>query len=645
MSEPSAEPLFDDTEPSLPPVTPARWPLWLFIAALLGGAGYLGWSMMRATDPRTVLVAIELDGHWFEGSMAAAELADTLNEGLESLGFIPIRPGDPEVLATLEGADGDLETAARSLGAGFVVGGRIAVEAIEHPVGDGYIELRANGAVEVFHVDDDAAPTPSGDIRGWSGAPEKARAMSLLAGGSLSRLALGEALPRLLEHPVLAALLEGDARTVSALNGASKFVGERHRALSTAEKAYEGYGRRRQLYEKGPVAVTYHGSTADDDALCGVGAAGICVKTEAARPYFSPRRRKLRMLEELETVEWRPMGGGEAQVLWAGYNVPGYPRVAPDGGSIAFVEDIFGWAKAPTLIADGEAKRLLVDPQRYFTQAQPAPGAGAVAMFAQAERRGPRGVLVLDRAGETLLDLPPTGGSYDGLTWGDAKSLLLLQTPPAPPGAEADDEGDGSDEENADPAEPAVDPAVRPFVETPAQTLWRVPVDGGEPTVLYVAAPGERLRWMRRSPDGARVAFERRVQRSRSPGSPADEAPAADTEPLPEPGLAVLDLSAEPATLTALPLPRRVEAPSFSPDGRWLTFEYNPPGSRDEEIAVIDLSAADPVASLKVLTDNPERDRYPVFGPKGERIYFEQLGEDPNNRRRGVSLIASVPAP
>lgn len=618
-------PSIDDVEPPLPPVTPARWPLWLFLLALLGGAGYLGWSLMRVTDPRTILVAIDLDGHWFEGSMAAAELADSVNGGLEALGFTPVRPGDPEVLATLEGKGGDLGAAARALGAGFVVTGRIDVQTLEHPVGDGFHELRGQGSITVFHVDDDPEThTASGDIRGWAGAPKRERGVKLLASGSLSRLILGEALPRLLGHPIIAEKLEADAVTVSALRKASDFVAARTRALREADEAYERYGERRILSEKGPVKVTHHGTTADDDILCGAGAAGLCVKTESTRPYFSPRKLKLRMLEELETIEWRPAGEGEAVVRWQGYNVPGYPRVAPDGRSMAFVEDIFGWAKAPSLIpAEGEPIRLLVDPKRRFTQPQPAPGAKAVAMFVQAERRAPRGLLVLDTAGETLLELPPFGGSFDGFVWLDTEHLIVLQSPRPP-------EGDGEDEQ-AEAEAPG--PAMAPYVAATAQTVWKVPVDGSPPSALYVTAH-ERLQWMRRSSDGRALAFERRVL------------DGADTDgEVPGPGLAVLDLSTEPASLRAIPLPRSLEAPAFSPDARWLTFEYHPPGSRDEEVAVIDLQAADPAASLKVLTDNRVRDRYPVFGADGKRIFFEQLGDDPNDSRRSVSLIASVPAP
>lgn len=623
----SDAPLDDD---DFTAVKRSTWPLYLFLIALLGAGGWFGWSMYRATDPQTVLVAIDLDGHWFEGSLAAAALADELNGRLEALGFTPIRPGDPDVVATLEGQS-DLRAAARSLGAGFVITGTVTPEVIEHPIAGGYHEVRATGEVSVFHVDD-ADTGEAASVRGWSGAKDRERAMRLVATGGLSLLAVGETIPRLVQHPVLAALLDKDARALAQLQPAANFVGDHVQKLKTARKAYEGYGKRRAMAEKGPVPVTVLGPISASDAFCGVGPAGHCVKTEATRPYVSPRTGKLRMLEELETIEWRPLTppaegaapGGDAR--WSGYNVFGYPQISSDGQYVGFIEDLYGWAKAPSLIGpEGEAKRLLIDPDRRFSTPIPAPGGQALAVYVRAERRAPAGLLVLDANGETLRELPPMGDGFGGFGWLDARTLLVLHTPAAPEVDEVDDAGDeGAAKEPAPDAEaPAVLPEPTEADPLPGtrQTLWRLSLDTPLPTRIYVTAEGERLSWPTISPDGERVAFRRRHPE----GS----------------GLGVLSLGPEPSMLT-IGVAGRADSPRFSPDGQKLVFTER---RGDEEIALVDLSAEDPAASVTYLTDNTVRDRYPAFSPDGKQILFEQLGEDPNHSRRSLGVVASVPVP
>lgn len=614
----------DPPEDDLAAARKPRWPLLIVLLLLAGGGGWLAWTLHRATDPRTVLVAVDIEGQWFDGSQSAAWLADELNAGLAELGFTPVSAGDPEVIEALGGAEGDLVAAARAVGAGFLIGGGVALEVIEHPAGDGYFEVRARGDVRVSHVDDDDAPgtelaAPGGGedasrVRGWSGASTREGAIERAVRRSLYPVIAGAVLPQLLAHPALAEGLRDDPETVSALRKASQYVERRTRLLAEADKLYADETTRRQSAEKGPAPVTYHGTPADEDGLCGVGPDGICVRTDTMRLLLPPDATALRMQNTLETIE-RRRADGTRIILWEGYNIYGYPRVASDGKAIGFVEDIFGWAMVPVLITSGGTatatepatgpaivKRLLIDPERRFTTVTPAPGGASVAMWARIGRDGADGLLVLDGEGKERLAIPPGGGQFNDFAWTFAEQLVVVHTPP-----------------------PAEDPDGEPPPEgydAPAQTVWRQPAFGGAPTALYTVGEGERLSWIHIAPD-AKTALFRRLHPETG-------------------GIGVLDL--ETGLMRVIALPGAVEAPVFDASGERVAFMYQPPDAgRDEEIAIIELAAEDPAATLRVLTDNPWRDRYPQFDASGERIWFEQLGRDPMDPRRSVSLIASVP--
>lgn len=580
----------------------------VLVAALAAG-GF--WLYRRATAPAPdrVLVAVDIDGFWWEGSPPAAKAADEIAGMLDGLGFDPVRAGDPEVAATLESAADPVE-AARALGAAFVIEARFTPKVIEHPVAGGYFEVRAEGTVRVAHVGDDGSPAADA-VQGWAGARERDRALEGLA-ESVARRTFDAALPRLVVHPALARYFDPESGAASnalirKLDPARDYVAARNRLLRTAEKVYASLPERRRAQEKGPVPVTYHSDPAANDALCATGPEGYLVKTESITPFVSPTSVSLGWIEALETVEWRAPKG-EAHLLWSGYNVYGYPTATPGGGPVALVEDLFGWAKTITVIEPtGEARRLRVDPEHRFSAPALAPGGALLAIEDRACRRGcPADLIVLATPdGAERLRLKPEGGAFDGHAWLDARRLAFLHTPAA--------EGDA--------------PAGERRLDQPRQTLWIAEFGaGGEapaPKAIYTVNEGVSLSWPRAAPDGRRLAFAYRGPEFH--------------------GLGVLDLEGpEGPHLTARDVGGRASAPAFSPDGARIAFNLVPIDDRgDREIAVVPTAGG----TVTRLTDNPFEDRYPQWSADGQRIFFESLDDDPNfRRRRSVNVIASVPA-
>src|SRR5262249_35834982 len=119
-------PASDDAPPpsSIPEslLVPRRrlWPVFAVLAVVVAGAAVFLVRWLIEPDPLKVLVAIDLDGTWWEGSEPAAVLADELADRLKELGFDPVRGGDPKVASALEKAKTPKD-AAKKLGAGFLV--------------------------------------------------------------------------------------------------------------------------------------------------------------------------------------------------------------------------------------------------------------------------------------------------------------------------------------------------------------------------------------------------------------------------------------------------------------------------------------------------------------------------------------------
>ncbi len=594
-------------EPDDEPQLPRRriWPALLVALVLVAGVGGFVWRLIHTPEPLKVLLAIDLDGPWWEGSESAAILADSLSSRLESMGFTVVRGGDPKVMDILAKAP-TAEAAAAELKAAWVIETDFALAHFDHPIDGGFIEERAEGTVTVHHVGD--APVSSDPVNSWAGAKKKNEALRML-GDSLTDRVFDAALPLLVDHPALrdafhAGPSSPDARLADKLRKAREYVEARAAALEKAEKRYTDAAAAREKAQRGRVAVTFHSEADAHDGLGGIGEPGALVKSEATRPFFIPERQILGRIDALESLVWLSPSG-DRKTLWTGYNLYAYPIVGGDGKSALLVEDLFGWAKTVTRVtADGKAIRLTVDPTHRFSGGRISPDGRRVAVLDRPCGECPESLLLLDGEDGTQLHVfQPDGGAFGGWLWLDDTTLAVLYAA-GPDGVEADS----------------------PFREPgPRSTLYAVKVDGPMPVgiPLWRAEDGERLAWLGASAGVKRLVFQ--IERTG-----ADQIGVFDRET---------------KSVTRLE-PGRCSAPSISPDGQTVAYQWlDPDGAsgragNDEEVGVIRASGGKGVR----LTDNDERDRYPQFSADGSRIYFESLSDDPNfPRDRDVSRIASVP--
>ncbi|UQA60976.1 TolB family protein [Polyangium aurulentum] len=572
------------------------WPVLVVLAAIVLGAGIAFYRISREPLPQRVLIAIDLDGYWWEGSRPAAALADGLADRLADIGFEPVRGGDPEVTEVLEKAKSP-EEAARKLRAGFIVTASLRPQLIEHPVEGGYIETRVDAPIEVRYLDD--VEGSQGRLVAWSGAKEKGDALRLLA-NSLANMAFDEVYPRLTGHSTIQAIFGGrDLKRSAQLQPAKNYLEFRNRKLEEAKKSYEDLEKTRKEADRG-AKVTYHSPVSAQDALGGAGASGVLVKTADVTPYVAVRTMELAWITRLETLEWRAPAG-DKKLLWSGYHVFSYPSIAPEGAPVIFVEDLFGWAKTLTVVgADGQSKRIRVDPEHRFVDPKIAPGGKAAALYDRPCRECPANLLVVSTDdGRALFERPHEGGSFSGFSWIDATHLAFLYTP-AIPAVQAEAEG-------AEETEPVAASAIK----MPPQSLFVVDLGAQPPAAaaVHTARENQAFQSPEASRDGRLIAME-----SHGNGAPQ---------------LALLDVADKKLAIFDLGGPR---TPAFSPDGKTLAVV------RNGDIALFDPEKKE----IRPLTDNPWLERYPVFSPDGARVYFESLGEDPNYPRRGNSLVASA---
>lgn len=575
------------------------WPVLTVIGLVLGGLGFFGWRLVTAPDERKVLVVVDLGGRWWEGSIGAAALADSLSDRFESMGFLVVRGGDPEVTEILETLRDPREAAAK-LRAAWVVQTELALKETALPIDGGYFELRGEGPVVVFHTDGPVTTSPT--VSGWAGSKQSDEAHRLL-GEALADRVFDAALPLLVEHPSLrdifhAGAASPDSVLADKLRLAREYVQAREKTLKEAQDLYADVARRREQGEQGPVPVRFHSDIAANDGLCGMGPDGALVKTEDSPLFFLPEKRSLGRLSALESLVWMAPDGTR-RPLWTGYNLYSYPVLGADRTSAVVVEDLFGRAKTVTLVSpDGQAKRLRVDPTHRYSSGRLAPGGRLVAIQDRDCRDCPESVLVIDATDATEAHrLAPGGGAFGGWFWLDATHLAVLHTP-------------GQEEPSAD---------ALFHNRGPQTTLYSVELGDGAPRVtpLWQPAPDERLSWLAGTPDARRLAFE--INR------PGDD------------HIGVYDLATHEVFRLA---PGPCSSPSLSPDGKAVTFQWVDESGGDEEVGAMVIGTDTP----RRLTDNRMRDRYPQFDHTGTRIYFESLADDPNFKgRRMVSRIASVP--
>ena len=573
-------------EPSSLDAVPRRrvWPVLLLLVVLVAAGGWFAYREATAPEPLRVLIAVEIDGAWWEGSRPAALFTDEAADLLTKLGFDPVRAGDPETARILEEAASPRE-AARALGAAFVITGRLEPATSELPVDEGFFEVTIDASVQIEPTVDGGVLATSA-IHTFSGAKDRDRAIGLAA-QSAARHLVDDAAPALASHPDVAALLDGkDAKRLDQLAPLKTYVVARQATLEDAEKGYAALDRARRDEEaRGPL--TFHSPRDADDRLVAVVDGEVLVATADVHPFFSASGLELLRSEALETLGWRPLGGEPGPFtrrLWRGYNAFTYPSASGDGQRIALVEDLYGWARSLVVVDRGKpARRLRTESTRRLSEPRLAPDGAHVAFIDRACRRCAKELRVVDaETGEERLHVGEEE-AIDGFAWLDRARLMVVMDPQ-----------DG------------------------APGLWAFQIASGDDSSLMGVEGSGVLRDPVASPDGRLVAASN---------------PTART---------IVTLDMESNEVTEHLVAGAATALSFSADGRRLAFELQTPDSRHAEIAILTLDGSE----VTLLTSNDAADRYPLFSSDGTRVFFEARDPDPVfGKRRAVARIASVPVP
>lgn len=574
--------------------------LWgLLVVVLLGAAGATFLLTREAREPLRVLVAVDAEGQWWEGSTTAARLLDNVVPHLKKLGFEVVEGGDPAVLEQLEGA-ATPEEAAKRLGASFIVTGPLKVEVAELKEASVF-EVRASGRLHLSHAN--GASKSLGEVRTWSGAGDKAEALRLASQG-LGWQTFDVLLPGLLAHEAIQSIVKGSDKVAAGkLSAAKVYLEKRASQLDFAKNTYADLARRFRAGDQSPTKVTLHTSLTREDGLCALGASGFFAKSSAIRPFYSPANEALGYFLELEKLYWQG-ADGKAREVFEGYNVLGYASASPDGTITAYVEDLYGAATALQVVRGLEKpRRLFMDPKLRLTEPKVAPGGGLVAAWARTCRACPAAVLVVDSSsGKQVYRSDPKLEPLGGFAWLGARRLGTLVRSPAHDSGSAPT-GDGDDDDEA--------PSM------PSQRLQAIDFDVDPPraTVLGSVSGEAKLALPTASGDGSRVVFRRYADDGMNLA--LYDGKTQQLEPL-----AVLGAN----------------EPSIAPGGEKIAFMF------DGDISLYDIRTKTSVPLTR--TGNDFSLRYPQFSLDGQRVYFEVRAKDPvYPQDRWLGAVASVPVP
>lgn len=567
----------------------SKTPIWPFVLALvvaaLGGGGYAFFRMRQPVQLR-VVVALDVDGYFWQGSTLSAQLSDGLAQRLNKLGFECVDGGNPEVVDQLAGVDSARE-AGKLLKAGFVVTGKLRLTQLEHPLAEPFTELRLSGPIEIAAHGEDL--TKVGDVSGYSGARQSDQANELL-GKSMSDMVFDRALGGLLQHRAVQSILHGeDAVARGQLSAAKTYVELRDSAVSGALREYEKLYETRRSSEGAGQGRVYHSKFRSSDQLAGASQHGVLIKSLKIEPFFHPDQKLLGYFRGLDNLYWLGSDGKEVPIATA-YNLYGYAGASPDGSHIAYIEDLFGWAKTITVATrGGEPRRIKIDGSHRYNAPRFSRDSEVVAAFDRACARCQEGLLVLSvKDGAEVFSVEGgLGATVANFGFSQGRDLYFIyRLPPGPSG------------------EPAMEQLRKVSTKVPGSISELVlQLETGEQ--LADAAPGEGGRWLafgRSSDDGKHLAV-------------------LDTETQ---KLSTFDVSGGVYSVQASPTQRAVV---FERNGRIMHFHL------DTKV-------------LTELSDGGGRDRYPSFSGDGKRVFYESLASDPNfPRERGVSAIISVEAP
>ncbi len=567
-----------------------------FLASLALGAA--AFALLRKPDaPLRVLVAVEADGYWWDGSTTSARLLDNVVPYLKKLGFEPVDGGDPAVLDLLQGAATAEEAAARA-GARFVVTGPIRLEIAELGSSIGITEVRARGSIKLATPGE--APQSAGEIRTWAGARDKAGALAFVA-ESLGWQTFDVVLPALMRHEAVVAIQKGsDKLAAGKLTAAATYLEKRKSQLDFADGAYADLERDFKTTDRSPQKITLHGPMRRQDGLCSVAPDGLFVRSNAIRPFYSPKTEALGFFLELEKLE-HVATDGKARTVFEGYNLLGYPSASDDGKVAAYVEDLYGAGTALAVaLGASPPKRLAGDEKLRRSEPKLSPDGTLIASWTRPCPACPAFVAVQELSGKELYRSDPVSGTLGGFVWLGPKRLgvLLREVPaavaPARGVANAELAGAGRSQTFS-----AIDMAATP----PGVTL------------LGSVSGDSKLALPSVNGDGRRVVFSRY----------ADD------------GMHVALYDAEKGTLEPLAV-ENVGDPALSPAGDVVAFVQH------GDVGVYD------IAGQKLLpltrTGNAFELRYPLFARDGKRVYFEVRAKDPVfPKERSLSTIGSVPVP
>lgn len=581
----------DAPAPSLDAVIPKRrvWPLFVVLALVAALGGFGAWRYLTAPLPLRVLVAIDVDGQWWHGSKAAAAVADALAEQLTTMGFDPVRAGDPETSEILEAAKSTLE-AARTLRAAFVIEANVKAAPTALPIEGGFVEIRLDDLLSVRHVAEDR-PFFEAKMIGWAGAPTQERAQGYIA-DQVARQALDLGLPALLEHPSIAEILTShDAKLIDQLAPAKNFATARASEIEHARAAYADLDAKRKVKERADPPPVIVSPTSADDRMVAAGDRQVLLVAAPVTPYYSPSSRRLLRREDLETIEWRREDRA-AEVLWSGYNAFTSPSVSQASGSsplVAMVEDLYGGARSVTLLRSGDRpRRAHLSVERKLSEPRISPSGKRVSVIDKSCRTCPAEIRVLDVSGAEAREVRFIGTEdYQDVgvpIWLDDERIVLFAWP------------HGEDVERRD-------------------ALWSIHVGTAARSALMDPEDGGTWTEPCASPDARKIAIGNVTKGT----------------------VVVIDVASLEAK--SYEVGGRPGGLAFSPDGMRIAMEIKK--GAPENIALLDLQSA----VVTLLTDNDTADRHPLFSPDGKRVWFEIHDVDPVfGRKRAVVRVAWVPA-